>query len=102
MVRDAVVIFAAVNLVREGVELRANLAKLRDDDLFVLAARARVRRRAAFHVQIEAPRADQRQRRRKVEAERKHFARVNQFRRFQSHLRLHQISGAHFILRAPF
>ena len=50
---------------------------------------------------IEAPRADQRQRRRKVEAERKDFARVNQFRRFQRHLRLHQISGADFILRAP-
>ncbi len=74
MVGDAVVVFAAVNLVGEAVELRADLAQFGDDDFLILAARARIGGRAALRVQIKAPRPDQRQLRGEMEPERKHFA----------------------------
>src|SRR5215472_14608648 len=101
MVGNTVVVFTAVNLVREGVELSTHLAKLRDDNFLVLATRAWIGGRAALHMHIETAAADERQRRRKMESERENFARVNQFRRLQSHFRLHQIARADFVLCAP-
>src|SRR5882762_5323246 len=73
-VLNAVVVFAAVHLVGKAVQLGAHLAKLRNHNLFIFTARSWRRRGTALHVEIETAAADQRQIRRKIEAELEHFA----------------------------
>ena len=57
--RDAVVHAVADGLVREAVELRADLADLADDDLFVAAAPVGLRRHLrALGVELESARPE--------------------------------------------
>ena len=101
--RYAVVHLAPDRLVREAVELRAHLADLADDHLFVAAAPVRLRvHERALRMHVESPRSEKRHRPRQLVPELVDLTCPDQARSPKYGLGLHVICRATLVPGAPF
>src|SRR5439155_1208380 len=100
---EAIVPAVQVRLVREPVELGADLSDFGDHDLLVAAAHVReLVHERAFDVHVETSSAEKRHLVVEHVAELDHLSGLDQLDRIEHALRLHVIARAALVVRSPF